>query len=111
MPGMTDAIEAGVRVLAPPEAVYAIWADVPHWPEWDPDTRQAFLDGPLAVGAALHCFPSGEAHELGGVDLAGDLQGPQAVGIDQQGEALATAAAARGVQVFDPAVTYPLHAR
>ncbi len=57
MPGMTDAIEAGVRVLAPPEAVYAIWADVPHWPEWDPDTRHAFLDGPLAVGARGRLTP------------------------------------------------------
>ena len=48
---MSDSIEASIHVAATPNAVYAVWADVPHWPQWDPDTREASLDGPLATGA------------------------------------------------------------
>lgn len=48
---MSDSIEASIHVAATPGAVYAVWADVPRWPQWDPDTREASLDGPLATGA------------------------------------------------------------
>lgn len=48
---MSDFIEASIHVAATPDAVYAVWADVPRWPQWDPDTREASLDGPLAAGA------------------------------------------------------------
>lgn len=51
MPAMNEPIEERIHVLAPAATVYAIWADVPAWPQWDPDTRQAFLNGPLAPGA------------------------------------------------------------
>ncbi len=51
MPAMSNSIQASIDVATGPEVVYAIWADVPHWPQWDPDTRKAMLDGPLAVGA------------------------------------------------------------
>lgn len=51
MQAMNEPIEERIHVLAPAARVYAIWADVPGWPRWDPDTRQASLDGPLAAGA------------------------------------------------------------
>lgn len=54
---MTHPIEASVQVMAPPQTVYAIWANVPQWPQWDPDTRMAFLDGPLAPGAKGRLTP------------------------------------------------------
>ncbi len=54
---MNPAIESRIHVAAPADAVYAIWADVPNWPRWDPDTRQASLDGPLAVGARGRLTP------------------------------------------------------
>lgn len=47
----TDVIEASIRIDAPPQAVYRVWADVAAWPRWDPDTRQAWLDGPFVAGA------------------------------------------------------------
>ncbi len=40
-----------IRIDASPEAVYDVYADVPGWPRWDPDTRAAALDGPLQAGA------------------------------------------------------------
>ena len=51
MPAMSESIQASIDIATRPEVVYAIWADVPRWPQWDPDTREAWLDGPLAVGA------------------------------------------------------------
>ena len=51
MPAMSDSIQSSIDIATGPEVVYAIWVDVPHWPQWDPDTREAWLDGPLAMGA------------------------------------------------------------
>jgi hypothetical protein len=36
---------------AQPEVIYRIYEDVAAWNTWDPDTKQATLDGPLRVGA------------------------------------------------------------
>lgn len=49
---ITDAptIEHTIDILAPAQAVYAAWADVARWREWDPDTRSARLAGPVRAG-------------------------------------------------------------
>lgn len=44
-------IEHRIVVTTPPGPVFSVYADVTGWPRWDPDTRAASLDGPLAVGS------------------------------------------------------------
>lgn len=40
-----------ITVQATPAAVFALYADSAGWPSWDPDVRQASLNGPFAVGS------------------------------------------------------------
>lgn len=42
--------EASVETSASPGAVWRVWSDVDHWPDWNPDMRASHLDGPLALG-------------------------------------------------------------
>ncbi len=42
---------------APPEAVWAVWADVPRRPRWHPGLTWARATGPLAVGTRLAWKP------------------------------------------------------
>ena len=44
-------VEHRTTVGAAPQVVFQIYEDVTHWHTWDPDTRQAVLDGPLRTGA------------------------------------------------------------
>ena len=44
-------IEHRITVSTPPGPIFQIYADVPHWHRWDPDTKAAMLDGPLATGS------------------------------------------------------------
>jgi Polyketide cyclase / dehydrase and lipid transport len=44
-------VEHRITVHVQPELIYRIYEDVGHWHQWDPDTKQATLDGPLRVGA------------------------------------------------------------
>ena len=44
-------VEHRIGIATPPGAIYLIYADVPNWHRWDPDTKAATLDGPFAVGA------------------------------------------------------------
>jgi Polyketide cyclase / dehydrase and lipid transport len=44
-------IEHRIRIATAPGSIYSIYADVTHWPHWDPDTRAATLNGPFAVGS------------------------------------------------------------
>lgn len=53
----TDVIEASVLIQASPQDVYRVWADVAAWPQWDPDTRRAWLDGPFIAGARGRLHP------------------------------------------------------
>ena len=44
-------VEHRIVVAAPPGVIYRIYEDVAHWPDWDPDTKAASLDGPFQVGS------------------------------------------------------------
>jgi Polyketide cyclase / dehydrase and lipid transport len=43
--------EASQETSASPSAVWRVWSDVNHWPEWNPDMKESRLDGPLKLGA------------------------------------------------------------
>lgn len=49
------AIEADVD----PAAVWAVWADVLSWDEWNGDIERIAIDGPFAVGARIEMKPRG----------------------------------------------------
>ncbi len=51
-------VEHRIVVQAPPEVLFRIYEDVAHWHTWDPDTKQATLDGPLRVGAKGSLTPT-----------------------------------------------------
>lgn len=51
-------IEHKITVLAAPSVLFHIYEDVSNWHTWDPDTRRAFLDGPLQVGAQGRLTPA-----------------------------------------------------
>ncbi len=41
------------------EAVWAAWADVERWPEWDKDLESVRLSGPFQAGARFKLKPKG----------------------------------------------------
>ena len=51
-------VEHRIRTQATPEMVFRIYEDVDRWHTWDPDTRQASLDGPLLPGARGQLIPT-----------------------------------------------------
>ncbi len=51
-------VEHRITVAAPPSTLFRIYADVGRWHTWDPDTRQATLDGPFVVGARGRLTPA-----------------------------------------------------
>ena len=51
-------VEHRIVAKTPPEVVFRIYEDVAHWHTWDPDTRQATLDGPLLPGARGQLTPT-----------------------------------------------------
>ncbi len=51
-------LACSVLVRAEPSDVFAVWADVARWHEWDPDTRAAQLSGPFAVGSTGRLTPA-----------------------------------------------------
>jgi hypothetical protein len=44
-------VEHRIRVNASAESIFRIYQDVKNWHTWDPDTKQASLEGPFAVGS------------------------------------------------------------
>jgi hypothetical protein len=51
-------IEHRIAVEAPPETIFRIYEDVKNWHIWDPDTKQATLDGPFQVGSRGRLVPT-----------------------------------------------------
>lgn len=44
-------VEHRINVFTPIGPIVQIYADVPHWHRWDPDTKAATLNGAFAVGS------------------------------------------------------------
>ena len=51
-------IEHKTAVLAAPNVLFRIYEDVANWHTWDPDTKRAFLDGPLQLGSKGKLTPT-----------------------------------------------------
>jgi hypothetical protein len=51
-------VEHRIRVATAAETIFRIYQDVPGWSTWDPDTRQATLDGPFEVGSRGKLTPA-----------------------------------------------------
>lgn len=47
-----DLFECEATFEAEPAAVWAVWTDVEHWPEWDVSKEIARLDGPFEPGVS-----------------------------------------------------------
>ncbi|HUL25650.1 MAG TPA: SRPBCC family protein [Streptosporangiaceae bacterium] len=44
--------ECETTFQAEPDAVWKVWTDVAHWPEWDVSKEMARLDGPFEPGVS-----------------------------------------------------------
>lgn len=51
-------VEHRITVTAPAETIYRIYEDVQNWHTWDPDTKQASLEGPFQVGSRGRLTPT-----------------------------------------------------
>jgi hypothetical protein len=51
-------IEHAVFTAASPDVIFRIYEDVANWHTWDPDTKNATLDGLLRVGAKGKLIPA-----------------------------------------------------
>lgn len=51
-------IEESIHINTSAEILFNIYKDVSHWNHWDPDTKEASLDGPFAVGATGRLIPT-----------------------------------------------------
>lgn len=50
-------VEHRIQIAAAPETVFRIYEDVQNWHTWDPDTKQAVIDGPFRVGSRGRITP------------------------------------------------------
>lgn len=50
-------VEHRIIIAAPSETIFRIYEDVQNWHTWDPDTKQAFIDGPFRVGSRGRITP------------------------------------------------------
>lgn len=50
-------IEHRIVIAASPEVIFRIYEDVQNWHTWDPDTKQAFLEGPFRAGSRGRITP------------------------------------------------------
>jgi hypothetical protein len=50
-------VEHRIAIAASPETVFRIYEDVQNWHTWDPDTKQACLEGPFRVGSRGRITP------------------------------------------------------
>ena len=51
-------VEHRITVASSPETIFRIYEDVTNWHTWDPDTKQASLDGPFRVGSRGRLTPT-----------------------------------------------------
>jgi hypothetical protein len=51
-------IECSISIRCTPERLRDFWHDVSSWPQWDPDTRCAELNGPFALGTQGRLTPT-----------------------------------------------------
>ena len=50
-------VEHRIAIASPAETIFRIYEDVKNWHTWDPDTKQAILDGPFRVGSRGRITP------------------------------------------------------
>lgn len=50
--------EEGIDIQAPPQTVFALYAEVARWSAWDPDVRSSSIGGAFASGATGKLKPS-----------------------------------------------------
>jgi hypothetical protein len=46
-------LRAEIEVTAPPDLVWEVLSGIDGWPNWNPEVKQASLDGPLVEGATF----------------------------------------------------------
>ncbi len=51
--------ENTIAINASPATVFAIYADVPNWPQWDVDAKAASIEGAFKTGAVGEIVPHG----------------------------------------------------
>ncbi|HEV2611532.1 MAG TPA: SRPBCC family protein [Noviherbaspirillum sp.] len=51
-------IEHKITVSTTPDVIFRIYEDVDNWHTWDPDTKRAFLNGPLQPGSSGKLTPA-----------------------------------------------------
>lgn len=51
-------VEERIIIAVPPTIVDQIWSEVDRWHLWDPDTKEARLNGPFVVGTKGRIVPS-----------------------------------------------------
>jgi hypothetical protein len=52
--------EHRTETTAAPAAIWALWADVEGWPEWNGDIERIGIDGPFAAGSTISMTPRGQ---------------------------------------------------
>ena len=51
-------IKEQIEVAVPAEVIDQIWSEVDQWHKWDPDTKEASLNGPFSVGSKGRIVPT-----------------------------------------------------
>jgi len=52
--------EQTAETTLPAKLIWAAWADVERWPEWNGDIEQIKLNGPFAIGSTIAMTPKGQ---------------------------------------------------
>lgn len=52
-------IESTILIHAPAASVFALYADVANWTDWDPDVKSASINGAFASGSTGVIVPNG----------------------------------------------------
>ena len=51
-------IEERIEIAVPPIVIDQIWSKVDQWHEWNPDTKEAYLNGTFSVGTTGQIVPT-----------------------------------------------------